>query len=595
MADVEFSIEVQAEGVGTDATAEQLGELGDSIEAAEKVLTPFDSALEQTASLLDKAAQAAETANSALSSAEAEYKRLERAATRSGKAVERAAAKGKDTAKLQAAADAAAAAVKRQGVAVDQARAKATAATAAENRLAATYKKISVAAGAAAAKTKALGRAQSAADKSSLKLGSTIQSASPLMGAFGGRVGQVTTLLGQTGWVGAVILAALAATLLAAALVVLTAKMLQFAVAADKATSKKLEAAWKRASKNAKALFEGVRTDKLVKPVNSLLKLLDKNTSAGKGLAKIFETILNPIIDGLVKAEPLAKEFLKGMLLGALKLIIIFLRLRNAIVKAIPKETREKIKRVIASIVGLESAAKAGEVAFFALAIALGIVAAAMLIVAAAIVLLTALFLAIPIAIGLITAKLFGFFDEAPDKAKKGGKEAGEGFGEGMVDGIGAMIGKVVAKAAEMGNKAVEAIKAALKSKSPSVRLFDVGFVGVGGGLVLGMEKAIPKVLSTSRKMGEASEEGVREGSKNGRPAPELKRRSGQQQTGQGSVGGRQGQATITVQFGEGAIVINGGSGDDESMMRAARKVFLEEIDGAALQLGAGELVAGTT
>lgn len=592
MADVDFSIEVAAEGVGTDATAEQVEALGESIEAAEKVLTPFDSALERTAGLLDEAASAAETANSALSSAEAEYKRLERAATRAGKAVERASAKGKDTTALQASADSAAAAVKRQGVAVDQARAKATAAAAAENRLAASYKKISAAAGAAAAKTKALGRAQKGASKSGVGLGSTIQAVSPLLGSMGGRLGQVTQLIGQAGFVGVVLLAVIATVALAGAVVYLGAKMLLFAIAADKATSKKLSAAWKQAGKDAKTLFEGVNTDKLVKPAESMLQILDKNTSAGKGLSKIFETLLNPVIDGLVKAAPLAKEFIKGLILGALRAIIFMLRLRNAVAKAIPRETREKIKKLVAGIFSLENAAKAGEEAFDAFFLPIRMFA-----VLASEAGLKALWLA-DVLEGIwddlssdeFQAWMLGVLNDIADWADDMASDATsaaadfvDGIAQGLLDGVGA----IADAAKKLGSAAMDAIKSVTESGSPSKVMVRWGRDDFAGAIAMGQEEGEKDVRRASRKLGEASVEGVRLESARKLPSPGARAAPGGN--------GRSGQATITVTFSDGAIVINAPSGDSGELAQEVRRVLLEEIDGAALQLGGGELVAGTT
>jgi hypothetical protein len=591
VADVEFAIEVQAEGVGTDATAEQVVALGESITAAEKVITPFDSALEAASANLDKAASAAEAANEALSSAEAEFKRLERASTRAGKAVEKAAAKGQDTTKLAAAAREAEAAVRRQATAVDRAKTKATSAAAAERRLAAAHKRISSAAGAAAAKTRALGRAQGSATRSTGRLARTIRAAGPLFGRFGGRIGQVTGLLGKAGWVGALILAVAAVALLAGGLVFLTAKMLKFAIAADKATSKRLEKAWERAGKHAKALFEGVRTDKLVKPAESMLQLLDKNTSAGKGLAKILETVLNPVIDGIVKAAPLAKEFFKGVILGALRAVIFVLRLRNAIVGAIPKETRDKIDEFVDGIVNLENAAKAGEETF-----AVWFLPFEMFIDVAAEAGVKALWLASvldgvfeDLSSDELETWILGVTNDIADWASEFADQAlgaARDFIDGLVEGITKGAGAVAKAAKDLATSAIDAIKKVTKSGSPSRLMIEWGRDDFAGAIAMGQEQGEGDVRVASKRLGEASLEGVKRLSSPTAPATA----GGDMGTGE-----QRGQASITVQIHDGAIVINAPSGDSGELAREVRRVILEEIDGAALQAGAGELATGVT
>jgi hypothetical protein len=59
--------------------------------------------------------------------------------------------------------------------------------------------------------------------------------------------------------------------------------------------------------------------------------------------------------------------------------------------------------------------------------------------------------------------------------------------------------------------------------------------------------------------------------------------------------GRRGGQAAVTLTLESGAIVINAPTGDAGDLAREVRRVLLAEVDGAALQLGAGELATGTT
>ena len=128
-----YEVQMQASAVGVDATASQITALADSIDAASKVCTPFDSAMGAANAQMAQARAASATAASALQGAENKYAALEREATKAAKAMERAGAKGDQSAYLALArqAHAATEAVAAQAIVVDKARDAATAAAAA--------------------------------------------------------------------------------------------------------------------------------------------------------------------------------------------------------------------------------------------------------------------------------------------------------------------------------------------------------------------------------------------------------------------------------------------------------------------------------
>lgn len=602
MADVDYTIDVQAEGIGTDATAEEVTALANSLEAAEKVVTRFDGALDAAGARLAEAGAAADAANSALAEAEAQYARLERAATRAGKKVERAAAKGKDTTQLQAAADAAAAAVREQAQVVDQASAKARKAAAAQKELAKAYKTVGKAADRAAEETRGT-------DKS---FGDLFGAAGALGGPLGGVAGQISGIgdgLRAGGGKGGLILGAFAAGNafimmmkasigLAVGLASAVGGLLAFAVAADKATSKKLQSAWEKAGKSIKKLFEGVHTEKLVKPIEGILGMLDEGTSASKGLSKIFETLLNPIIDGLVEGEAGVKEFFSGLIIGALDAIIYVLRLRNSIAKAIPKETREKIKEVVESLLGLKDPAKEAESAFLLLAVAIGILLIPVVLLAANVLFFWTAwkgFLnnldATKAKLKEVAAAIGGFIGNTAatlGKLGEAGAAAGKNLTDGLAKGIKNGTSDVVSAASALAGAAAKGIANALESKSPS-RLAERIMFTVPQGATRALERGVAPVERAGRRLGQAATDGLGEPlqRRRGEPARMSSRgRQGQRGAGSGS---------ITLNFREGSIVINAPSGDAKGIAQEVRRVLLAEIDGAALQLGGGELVTGTT
>jgi hypothetical protein len=585
VADSEYTIRVEASDVGADATAQQVHALADSLDAAERVVTEFDGALEAAGAQLADAASAVESTNAALSETEGTYNRLERAATAAAKRVEKAAAAGKDTSELRAAADAAAAAVSKQAKAVDRARGAARSAAKAHDKLASSYKSIEKAAGRAAEASR--GQERSFAD--------LFGAAGALGGPLGGVAGQISGIgdgLRAGGKGGGLILLGFAAanaliTLtkaavgLGVALLVGAGALLKFAVAADKTTSDKLSKAWEKAGKNFKKLFEGVKTEKLIRPVTSLLNLLNKNTSAGKGLAKIFETLLNPIIDGLDKGEPLIKEFFKGLIIGALKAIIVVLMLRNAILRAVPKETREKIKEFIDKLFSLGNAAKAGEGVFKVLTFAVLALVGAFVLLAGVMLIpvaILALFTVGPIlAVVLAVKKLQQAFKGAGKEAKAGGQEAGTGWSQGVIAGIMAGIGPA-AKAARALIKAVTGgAKEEAKAKSPSRVMFAFGHEDLAGAVSLGLYRGVPEVRRAGKRVGRAAIESTTE-----ERAPSRGRAPSQ------SVSRRGGDRTINVHPGAVQIVVQGG----EDLRDAARRAAEELIEMVIIQLG-GEPVSG--
>jgi hypothetical protein len=585
-----YEIEVQAKDVGADATEAQVLGLADAIEAAERVLTPFDSALEAASAQLDAAGAAADVATQGLAEAEAEYKRLERAATSAAKKVERAQAKGKDTGALRAAADAAAAAVTKQATAVDAAAAKAEKATAAQKKLAAAYKTVERRAARAADETRGTERS----------FGDLFGAAGALGGPLGGLAGQISGVgdglraggkmggLITLGFAGAnaFIVLAKAAVGLTLAMAGLVAGLLAYAVAADKATSKKLSDAWDEAKKNAKGLFEGIKTERLVKPVQRLLKLLDKNTSAGKGLSHIFETILNPLIGGLEKAGPLAEEMFKGMIIGALKAVIFFKRLRNAVVRMVPKETREKIKEVVSEIFNLSNAAKVGEGTFkvlavilIALAVVLGVIAVA--IIAVGLTIYTSIVLPAQQAAKAI-AKFIESVSKSGKDAEKGGKEAGGNFVTGLIDGILSGQGSVGKAAAALIKAAIGGAKSEAKSASPSKIMVDFGEHDMAGAVAMGFDRGQREVVRAARELSAVAIEGTKEQ----RPAKA-------QPTQQRDAAARQDTGGGTRQRGDINLSITvHATGDGDEIAAKVKEAAMELFDGVALQLGAGETVA---
>jgi hypothetical protein len=366
-----YTIDIEAKGVGVDATAADINQLAASLSAAEAVITPFDAALSAAERELTAAGAAAQEAADDLAAADKEFARLERSALKAERAVGKAAAKGGDVAAAKAAAEAAAAAVQKQVTAVDKARVSAEKAAAAERKLASSFKEVQRAADRSAAAMRA-GPQRSFGDVTS--------AATAMGGSMGGLLGQVTGVvegIGRGGKAGGLVAglfgAVIVTKLLTAATVGLISalgagivKMVKMGLAARTAYGEAITKQSEKLKKNILGLFLGVKVDKLMRPMKLLAKFFDRNTASGAALAKIIEMMLNPLLDGLDKASPKIFQFFQGALVAVLDLIIVVLRARNAITKLIPKAVRQRLKRLIASIdtfdlalIGIKSKLKA--------------------------------------------------------------------------------------------------------------------------------------------------------------------------------------------------------------------------------------------
>ncbi len=127
------------------------------------------------------------------------------------------------------------------------------------------------------------------------------------------------------------------------------------------------------------ALTSGVNLDPLLQGFSDLAGLFGEDTVAGAGLKQIITVFGGEMVKGFAKGIPLAKQFFKGLVIGALQAGIMFLQLRNWLKKTFGDN--ETLK----GLFSLQSALKAGAlvagvlvVGVAALGLALGVVLAAL-------------------------------------------------------------------------------------------------------------------------------------------------------------------------------------------------------------------------
>jgi hypothetical protein len=231
-------------------------------------------------------------------------------------------------------------------------------------------------------------------------------------------------------------------------------------------------------------LAKDVKIEPLLQDLSQLFGLFSSSSSVTGGALKQLVTAFgSSFVDGVHEATPVAKAFIEGLVLGALKLYGMWLDLRIAVRDAFANnETLKKAQELAGKIDTLGTVGKVAAGAMMALGIALGFVAVSLALVMAAL-------LAIPVAIGL-----------AGYSSVKGAKSFDK-LGSSIVDGILSPL-----RSAEGIDGAVTSFVDKLKGKlqtklemhSPSALMRDEVGHDTGRGIVVGtvegLEDGVPEI-----------------------------------------------------------------------------------------------------
>jgi hypothetical protein len=555
-----FDIAIEATSLGVDASAGAVSELAARIQRTNDVAHQFDSAILAARRRLDETTTAATLAAEALSVAEKRYGELENAANKAAKELEKAKLAGKDTSALQAAAAGATAAMVEQAATVDDLRAKTLAATAAQTKLSSALAVLQQ----QSKKQVAVNKALMEADKRA-RLGVSaeaerlnerrLENKSKLTEKWTGRLGTLRT-------------ASLAA---GAAFGVAAIGAVAFAVAQDPVAMERLGAAASKAKTSFAALFKGLKLGPFIDGLTDIMSLFDEGTSSASGLKLLIETIFQPIFDAGAKLAPFVKELFKGLVLGALIVTVEILRLRNAILKMIPEETRAAIKSFVDQHLTLENAGKAGAVVFVLLTAALTAFAIAAIAAAWPI-------LAIVAAVALVVAA-FVYWEEILQSLSdawwdldKQLRDAVKNVITGIVNGIKNGAGAVYDAMANMASGAITAFKNKLGIKSPSA-VFALQANYTTQGYIEGIEAGAPKVNEALGDMVDPTATAV------DLAAPVPAASSPAPRSGGGNV--------ITIQ----SLVI-GDSPVAQENFAAFKRAVAEMLEGAVISIGGAEAPA---
>lgn len=446
----------------------------------------------------------------------------------------------------------------------------------------------------------ALKKVDSAADKAAAGLDG-IEKESGFMtvkaGELGGAFGALPGPMGKVGAVGfqlmdafqkvtmsagpmgaAAIAAGVAFVALAAAGIAATIALAKFAVESNAEAMKALDTATKKAKEGFAGIFKDVRVDGFVHAYEEVLTIFDEGSTEANAMKTLVETLLNPLFDAAAAVGPLLKEVFRGMIWAALQAAIAVVKLRNAILAALPEEARAALKEFAGSIDWVQVAFYGGAVAagviaisFAALSVIVGILAIAIGLALFSAVMIVALpFILVAIAVAAVIAILYGLYVAVTAAIDylgglaEAGIAAASGLIDGIVGGIQSGTGQFVDAIRAMAQAGIGALKSALGIASPSKVFAEFGLQTTAG-MAQGVDEGTDDVQASLGAMASPEDAGA----------------GGRAVTGSVSRGGDTYQVTIQAP-----------SGDAPAILASFERWFEGRLHATAAQLGGGEVPA---
>lgn len=296
----------------------------------------------------------------------------------------------------------------------------------------------------------------------------------------------------------------------------------------------------RKARESLEGLFVNVDLEPILDGLKTVLSVLDKSSVTGQGLKFIIADAFAGLGETIKATAPIAKAFFQGMIIAGLRMYIVLKPIYNQVRDLFGGNPGD----------GLETAAKAGERALYAVAIAAGVVGVSMFLALLPVIILAALVAGAVYAIGAAWDALTEI-----DYAKLGSDAV-----DGIVQGIVGAASRALAAIRGLGKDMYNAFREAIDAHSPS-RLFAQAGIDIAAGTEGGVEEGTPGVQSAIVGMADA------------RPAA----------PGGGS-GGRGGATIGTLSIG--TIVMGDGrpaEADVDAMVRAAWRRLLEELNESGL------------
>lgn len=283
------------------------------------------------------------------------------------------------------------------------------------------------------------------------------------------------------------------------------------------------------------SIFSGVRTEGLLRALHTIVSLFSASSVSGRALAQLVSVIFSPLFDSAERGAPTVRRFFLGMIIGAQRVVIGFLRLRDAI--------GEPFRRIRDSLpdVDLLGVAIAGVTT-----LGYGLVGAM-----------------------LVVSRIAGAFQALREGAQEAFKAMARVLGpQGATNLVDGFVGAVVAAIpgiggvmAGFGRAAADGLRAALGIHSPS-RVFAQLGSQVPRGFALGIERGSGDAAEAAAGMGTGSASAA-------------------------AIGGAvRGAGSTSISFGDVHVHLASGGADEG---REAARAFMDEL-GTALEQASIEL-----
>jgi len=307
-------------------------------------------------------------------------------------------------------------------------------------------------------------------------------------------------------------------------------------------------------------IFANVSIDRFLAGMREVLSLFSQTTATGRALQTLASTWIQPIVDGIAAAAPIARRFFQGLVIAALQFTISVLQVRNRLREAFGgQEMFERLDLMGVALAGgrlafdlIAAAVMGSAAAFLLLGAAIGVVVAGVAVMMAP-------FIAGVAAVVGFGAAVFDLFQRALaiDWAA-----IGRSMIDGLVNAITGGISWVVSAVRRLASSATEAITSALQIRSPSRVFAELGRQ-IPAGLAVGVESASGLAAGAVEDLSGVSDVGAG-----------------------GASGGLRGGGPVSISIGD--IHVNAqGAGSAREVAEALREELARILEGVAAQMGA--------
>lgn len=260
----------------------------------------------------------------------------------------------------------------------------------------------------------------------------------------------------------------------------------------------------RRLKESLATLFDATVIDPFLEGLQNVTSLISQDTEIGQKLRVVLSGAMTGFFAAATAALPFAKEMLVGMLIVALQLYIGFRKMGKALGEAFGD---------VGGIDGMNAALETGKVAAYAIVLVFGLIAAIVAVVGAAVALFVAPFVLIGkagTAVGDAIVAAFQWMGSAATDAGEAIKSAvggaidwlgsvslvdvGLGMVTGLITGLTSGAGALIDAVKGLAGSAVTAMKDALLMRSPSKLFHNIGEMGIGEGVAVGVDDSADRV-----------------------------------------------------------------------------------------------------